>query len=184
VRTTALIALFLVLAGAYCGGQKPGTQAQKTETTAQLPAEASGLLTEGELAKMVKAMPVVAEAMKTANYQAQAPAPEDQVAVVFAKLIDGMKAVPGLDSALAASGTNWQEFRATMYKVFAASAAIGVDMAGAMSEELAKDTTAQAKKMLKQMNEAKAVLAKVPAENKQMVMSHQSELEGLQSLTR
>jgi hypothetical protein len=187
MRIAAVLAVFMLVAGIYCGGGSTGPQAAKPDSTAMLanqslPAVALGALTEAEMGKFLKAIPPAGEAIKKANWQPEAPAEDEALSTALPKMIEGMKSVAGLEDALKGAGTNWDEFRATLYKVTAASAAIGIDMASAMTEELKKDTSAAAQKALKQLAAMKTACDKVPAENKQMVTKFQKELESLRLL--
>lgn len=185
LRTAAVLSIALVLvAGVYCGGQKAEPQAQTTEQIAQMPDEALQKLTEEELTKFVAAIPVASAALKAANYTAVQPSEDDQVAVALTKMVDGMKDVAGLNDALVGAGTNWDEFRGTMLRVMAASAALSADMAGEMAAQFASDTTAEAKEMVKKIDALKAACANVPAENKEMIKARGQDLQGLAELTQ
>jgi hypothetical protein len=186
LRTAAVLSIALVLvAGVYCGGQKADqTKTETTEQIAPMPDEALQKLTEEELAKFVAAIPAASAALKAANYTAVQPSEDDQVAVALSKMVDGMKDVAGLNDALVKAGTSWDEFRGTMLRVMAASAALSADMAGEMAAQFAADTTAEAKEMVKKIDALKAACANVPAENKEMVKTRGQDLQGLSQLTQ
>jgi len=185
LRTAVVLSVALALfAGVYCGGKKAEPQAQTEAQVTPLPAEALQALTDDEIVKFVKAVPAAAAALKAANYVAPQPAEDEQVAVVLTKMVDGMKDVAGLNDALVGAGTNWDEFRGTMMRVMAASAAMSADMAGEMSAAYAADTSAEAKEMVKKIDALKTACANVPAENKQMVQKHGEELSVLQQLSQ
>ena len=179
MRNVALLAIFALVAGIYCGGgaEAPKTEAPKTET-AQLPAEAYQPLDSAQIAQMVAAAPGVAEALKAANYSPM-PTEGEAITSFLPKMVDGMKAVAGVEDALKKSNCTWDAFRATFLKVTAASAAMGVEATASMAAEMAKDTTAAAQKALKEFESLKATLASVPAGNKEMVKKFVKELSQL-----
>jgi hypothetical protein len=186
MRIATVLAAFLLVAGIFCGGGTTGPQSTKPDSTAaamqQLPEVAVAPLDSVEMGPFLKAVPAVGAALKAANWKPETPAEDEGLATALPKMIEGMKTVAGVEAALKTAGTNWDAFRGTLYKISAASAALGVDMAASMSAELAKDTSAMAKKALKQLNDMKAVCAKVPDANKQMVTKYQKELESLRLL--
>ncbi len=181
LRNAVVLSVALALfAGVYCGGQKaePKTQVE------QMPADAVKLLTQDEMTKFIQAIPAAASALKAAGYVAPTPGDDEPVTSVLNKMVDGMKDVKGLPEALAGAGTNWDEFRGTMMRVMAASAALSADMASEFASAFASDTTAEAKEMVKKIDALKAACANVPAENKQMVQQHGEALQALSELTQ
>jgi hypothetical protein len=93
--------------------------------------------------------------------------------------------VPGIEDSLKKAGSSWGVLRQTLYKVFAASAALSIDAASPeMIAEMRKDTSAAAKEGVKDYEAFKSACSQIPAENKQTVAKHQQELQALQTLGR
>jgi len=180
VRALSLIAAFLLVTGVFCGGaeEKPAEQAG---TVKDFPAEAFAEITDAEMQKFITALPKVGEALNKAGFTP--PETEDaDIATSLATVIEAVKPVPGVEAALKETGTNWPEFRVTMYKVMVATAAFGVEMASAMAEGMADDTTAETREAKAELEKAKEFTSKVPQKNKDMVIQHMDALQGLEAL--
>jgi len=174
------IAVFAVLAGIGCGGKGAP---QAPAATAKWPVEATGVLTEDELAGFVKALPSFSAALKAASWQPAQPAEGDGPVEYLTKLVEGMN-TPGVDDSLKAFG-GWAQLRPTLYKVFAAVSAVQIgSVPPEQIEQMKKDTSAVAKKGVKDFEAAKAAFSQIPEANKQMLVSHQQELQALQTLGR
>jgi len=181
MRTVALITVFVVLAGVFCGGK---TGSQTPAVVAKWPAEATGTLTEDELAQFVKVLPAFSAALKAANWTPTAPKEGDGPAASLTAFVEGMN-VAGLDESLKTTGARWGTLRPTLYKVVTAMTALSVDGAPPeMIAQMKKDTSAAAKKGLKDFEAVKAACSQIPEANKQLVKSHQPELQALQTLGR
>jgi len=180
VRTVALLAVFVVLAGVFCGGK---TDSQPP-AAARWPGEACGTLTDDEVVQLVKVLPTFSAALKAGNWMPTPPKETDGPVGSLATFVEGMN-VPGVDESLQTAGSSWGTLKATLYKVFAASAALSVDGAPPeMIEQMRKDTSAVAKKSIKDYESFKAACVQIPAANKQVVANHQEELQALQTLGR
>jgi hypothetical protein len=178
MKTVALFAMFVVLAGVFCGG-KTGPQAPAA--TVKWPAEATGALTEDNMAQLVKVLPALSAALKAANWTPAAPKEGDGPVASLTNFVEGMN-VPGVDEAVKEAG-GWSKLRPTLYKLFAASAALSIDgVQPEMIEQMKADTSAAAKKGLKDYEAFKAACSQIPAENKLVVTNHQMELQALQTL--
>jgi hypothetical protein len=183
MRTVALIAVFVVLAGVFCGG-KTGSQANKPAAAVKWPAEATGALTEDDMTQFVKVMPAFSAALKAGNWQPTPPKEGDGPVVSLTNFVESMN-VPGIEDSLKKAGSSWGALRPTLYKVFAASAALSIDAASPeMIAEMKKDTSAAAKKGVKDYEAFKSACSQIPDANKQMVSKHQQELVVLQTLGR
>jgi flagellar motor component MotA len=184
MRTVVLITVFAVLAGVFCGGGKPVAQTNPSAAAAKWPAEATGTLTENELAQFVKVLPAFSAALKAANWTPVLPQDSDGPVATLTSYVEQMN-VPGLEEALKPAGSSWGAVRPTLYKVFAASAALSIDATPPeMVAQMRADTSAGAKKSLKDYEAFKAACSQIPEANKQMVASHQQELQALQTLGR
>ncbi len=178
-----LLAVFALVTGIFCGGTETAeTPAQPTGSETAVMAIAFAPLTEAELGEFVKALPAVSEALEKAGY-----APEDteneSIAAALGRVIGGMQKVEGVEAALKKAGTNWDKFGGVMYKVMAASAALGIDVAVAMAEQMGGGSS-EDKEAMEELEQAKEFAAKVPQANKEMVMEHMDELEALGALGR
>ena len=184
MRTVALIAVFVVLAGVFCGG-KTGSQANKpAATAAKWPTEATGALTEDAMAQFVKVLPAFSAALKAASWTPTPPKEGDGPVASLTNFVESMN-LQGVDDSLKKAGSSWGVLRPTLYKVFAASAALSIDAASPeMIAQMKKDTSAAAKKGVKDYETFKAACSQIPAENKQTLAKHQQELQALQTLGR
>ncbi len=142
-----------------------------------MPAAAFEILTQAELDAILKVLPGVGAALKAGDYAPEYKE-EEEVADAIARAVIGMKAVPGVEDALKKTNMSWKVFQASMYKVMSATAAVGLDMATAMAESMGGEGE-EAEKMQAELEKAKEFCAKVPEENKKMVMKHMDELSAL-----
>ncbi|MFO7637989.1 MAG: hypothetical protein R6X14_01595 [bacterium] len=183
MKVVRLAVLFALVAGVFCGGQE-----QTESTTAQAAGEAFGAmpgvafaeLTQAEMDRLVGALPDVVAALKAGGYET-AEEEGDEIPDALARTVSGMRDVPGVGEALKKSGTNWDEFSGTMYKVMAASTAIGLEMALAMAEGMV-DETEDGKKMKAELEKARAFCERVPQGNREMVIQNMERLEPLGDL--
>ncbi len=184
MRALSLLAALLLVSGIFCGGAEEAPVAeQPTEQPAaagEFPADAFAVITEAEMATFIKALPGVGEALEAAEYS-----PEEQegadIATGLSTMVEGIKVVDGVEAALKAAGTDWAQFRSTLYKVMTATAAFGVEMASAMAEELGGDSP-EAKEAMAELEKAKEFTSQVPQENKDMVIQHMDDLDPLEAL--
>ena len=182
MRKATLFTMFVVLAGVFCGG-KTGSQANKpAASAAKWPAEATDPLTEDELAQFVIALPAFSAALKAANWTPVLPQDSGGPVATLTSYVEQMN-VPGLEEALKPAGSSWGAVRPTLYKVFAALAALNIDAAPPeMVAQMRADTSAGAKKSLEDYEAVKAACSQIPEANQQMVTSHKQELQALQTL--
>ena len=184
MRALKLMAVFALVFGVFCGGGEEPAQPTEQPTT---PAEGGAMaavafepLTEGEMEVFVKALPGVAKAIEAAEYKTEEIEGEE-IEAALARTMAGIKTVAGVEEACKAAGTNWEAFGGTMNKVMAATAAISLDMAAAMVEGLAGEGEENAE-MKAELEKAKAFTSKVPEANKQMVIQHMDDLDGLEAI--
>jgi hypothetical protein len=179
MRTVAFLAVFVVLAGMFCGGK---TNSQPPAASARWPVEACGVLTDDEVVNFVKVLPTLSAALKAGNWSPTVPNEADGPVATLAPFVEGMN-VPGVGESLKTAGTDWNAVKTTLLKVFAATAALSIDGAPPeMIEQMKKDTSAAAKKSYKDFESVKAACVQVPEANKQVVADHQQELQALQTL--
>ncbi len=185
MRTVALIAVFVVLAGVFCGGGKPDSQTNKPAMAAvKWPAEATGTLTEDEMVQFFKILPTFSAALKAANWTPKPPNEEDGPVVSLTNFVEGMN-LPGVDDSLQKVGSSWAALRPALYRVFAASAALSIDAAPPeMIAQMRTDTSAAAKKGAKDYDAFKSACSQIPEANKQAVAGHQQDMQALQTLGR
>jgi hypothetical protein len=184
MRTTALSAVFLLIFGLACKGKAGSSQKAKATLRpgAALPSESVAPLTEEQLTIFTKVMPEVNESLKAAKWSPETPREDDGLGISIPKLVESIKAVSGVEPVLARAGTNWPEFRGTMYKVIGALGAINIEGAGPMIERLNRDTSAAGKRMAEQFKEIQAACSVVPRENKELVSKYAAELAVVQML--
>ncbi len=182
MKTVALIAVFVVLAGVFCGG-KTGPQAARPAAV-KWPTDATATLTEDEMVQFVKVLPAFSVALKAGSWAPTPPKEGDGPVASLTNFVESMN-VPGLEDSLKKAGLSWSTLRPTLYKVFSASAALSIDAASPeMIAQMKKDTSAAAKKGVKDYEAFKSACSQIPDANKQMVKKHQMELQALQTLGR
>jgi hypothetical protein len=171
----------VVLAGVFCGG-KPGSQTNPPAAAEKWPKEATATLTEDELAQLVNVLPAFSAALKAARWTPTPLKENEGPAASLAPFVEGMN-VPGMEESLKTAGSGWGALRPTLYKVYAASAALAVDAAPPeMIERMKKDTSAAARKALKGYESARSDMAQIPEANKQVMSKHRQELQMLRTL--
>jgi hypothetical protein len=181
MRKAALITMFVVLAGVFCGGK---TGSQPPTVTAKFAAEAMGTLTEDDVVLLVKVLPTFNAALKAGNWIPQQPKEDEGPVAALTGFVEGMN-VTGVDDSLKKVGSNWGELRPIIYKAFAAFGALNIDQHGTeMIARMKQDTSAGAKKALKDYTSFQAACTQIPPENKQILANHQQELHLLQTLGR
>jgi hypothetical protein len=177
----ACIAVLAVLTGVVCVG-KSGRG--KPAAVAAFPAVACSTLTEAEVAQFSKLLPTFDAALKAANWKPVPPKPGTGPVNALAALVEGMD-VPGVGESLKAAGSDWGAFRATLYKVFAASAALSV---GAVDSErvaqMKQDTTEAGRRAFGNYRAASQACSALPAANIQIVRDHQQDLRALRTVGR
>lgn len=185
MRALTFVVMFAVVAGIFCGTPNPEQPRSEADLTEQskpvghgaLPAAAFEVLTQAEMDAFLAVLPGVGAALKAAEY-APEDKEEDEVADAIARAVMGMRAVPGVEDAMKKTDMSWKVFQASMYKVMSATAAVGLDMATAMAESMGGEGE-EAEKMKAEIEKAKEFCAKVPEENKKMVMQHMDALSAL-----
>jgi hypothetical protein len=185
MRALTFVVMFAVVAGVFCGTpnpEQPRSEADMTEQSkpggyGSLPAAAFEILTQAELDAILEVLPDVGAALHAADY-APEEKEDDDISDAIARAVTGMRAVPGVEDAMKKTNMSWEVFQASMHKVLSATAAAGLDMATAMAESMGGEGE-EAEKMQAELEKAKEFCAKVPEENKKMVMKHMDELSAL-----
>jgi hypothetical protein len=187
VRTSAIGAALVLVAGMFCGGTdspaaaetpaRPLSYAEKL-TAAGYPAQAFDAITKAEMDEYVKAMPGVGQAFKTAGYKSTNT---ENIVADMAATIEGMKDVPGVTAACEQAGTTWDRFRLTTYKVMSTTAAMAMGLAQSMAEGMAGDDE-ESRAALVEIRKAKAFYDGVPAENQTTIIEYVEQLEPLDYL--
>jgi len=180
MRTVAAITVFVVLAGVSCAGR---TGPQASAATVKWPTEATATLTEDELVQLVKALPALKAALREASWKHPVPQEDESQINTLPRLVESME-IPGVVESLKAAG-GWAKLRLTLYKVFAATAALVIDRAPPeLIERLRQDTTAGGRRSLANYEYFKNACTQIPEGNKQLVAKYQGELQPLGSLGR
>jgi len=179
MRTTALITTFVALTGLFCTGN---TRQPASAATVKWPKEATDTLTEDELVQLVNALPRLRAALKAASWTNPATVKEGESQInTLNALVESMK-VPAVVESLKAVG-GWAKLRPTLYKVFAATAALVIDRASPeMIERMKQDTTVAGKRSLADYEFFKVACTQIPEGNKQLVARYQEQLQPLGSL--
>jgi len=181
MRTAAILTMFVALAGIFCGGK---TGSQSPTAAEMFPADATGALTEEAMVQFVKVLPTFSAALKAGNWAPTQPKEGDGPVASLTSFVESMN-VPGVDDSLKKVGSSWSALRPTLYKVFAASAALSIDAASPEAiAQMKKDTSEAAKRSMKGYEAFKAACTQIPAENKQVLAKHQPELQLLRTLGR
>lgn len=177
MRAAALVAVFAVLTVVSCRSK---TVSLNPALVKQFPAVACSTLTEVEVDQLAKVLPTFNAALKAGKWSPMRPKEYPGSVGLLAPLIDGMN-VPGVEESLKTVGLDWSTVRATLYKVLAASAALGIEKA-VPPEQMKKDTSQRGKTAFEDFRTLKAACTAIPAANKEIVKSHQQELQLLHTL--
>ncbi|MBM3330926.1 hypothetical protein FJY68_03630 [candidate division WOR-3 bacterium] len=179
MRTLTLVAIFVVLAGAFCAGNSDQRTSPMTST--KWPKEALSPLSEDELVQFVKALPALSGALKAGKWETKPQREGTSPLSTLTDLVEGMK-VAGINESLKPFG-GWARIRPTLYKVFAATAALVIDRASPeFVEGMKQDTTAGGRRSLQDFEFFKSACTQVPEANKQLVTRFQEQLQPLGSL--
>ncbi len=175
------LAVSVLVAGVSCGS-KPSPP--KPAATMTFPVVACSTLTDTEIVQLAKALPVFRSALRAANWSPTPPKQGGSATSALESLVEGMN-VAGVDDSLKRVGSDWGTVRRTLYKVFAASAALSVQRVNPEQAELLKKDTSQAgKRMYESFVAMKGACAAVPAANLEVLNNHRPELASLDSLGR
>jgi len=184
MKTASLITLFVVLAGVFCGG-KSGSQVPVT--TEKWPAEVTNPLTENDVARLVKVLPVLDAALKADSWIPTRPKEGDGPVAALTGYVESMN-LPGVGDSLKKAGSSWEEVRPALCRAFAATTALSYDRTTPeLAEQIAqmrKDTSSAIKKAVQGYDAFKAVYSQIPAGNKKMFADHEKELQFLYTLGR
>jgi hypothetical protein len=177
--TLALAMTFVVAAGMFCAG-KTGKD-MSAAPPVKWPKDALSPLTEPALDQLVKALPALNGALKAAAWKTKPQQEGSSPLSTLTDLVEGMN-VAGINESLKSYG-GWAKIRPTLYKVFAATAALVIDRASpAMVERMRQDTSALGRKSLSDYEFFKSACVQVPQANKQLVAKYQEQLQPLGSL--
>ncbi len=177
--TAALTVLF-----ALACGDNPAPSRKTSVSKPALPAEAFEPLTEEEIATFKKSLPAVGAILARVDYRTNVPEPDDPLPVSLAKIIEPIGTTAGVGDTLAAIGMDWKTFRATLYKLTTASAALGVDMFMADSANWSKDTSAAVKEYVRRAMGTQQYCKNIPEVNKQLAGKHIPQMEDMAGLVR
>lgn len=181
MRAAAFVAVFAVLTVASC---KSKASSRNPALVSKFPAVACSTLTDAEVGQLMKVLPTFNAALKAATWTPVPPKENSGPVGTLAPYIDGMN-VPGVEESLKTAGTDWSTVRATLYKVFAAHAATMIDAATPqMVDQMKKDTSQFSKKRLEGYQAMKGACSMIPAANKEILKSHQQELQALYTIGR
>jgi len=181
VRIVVVAMTFAVLAGAFCA--RSGNQQSASAASTKWPKEALGALGEDELVQFAKALPALDGALKAAKWETKPQKEGTSPLSTLTDLVEGMK-VAGINESLKPFG-GWAKIRPTLYKVFAATAAVVIDRTSPdMLERMRQDTTAGGRRSLQDYEFFRTATRQVPEANKQLVAKYQEQLQPLGSLGR
>lgn len=170
------LAVLVMLTGVACG---PKSSPEKPTATVTFPAVACSTLTEAEVAQFVKNLPAFKSALKAGEWKPAAQEQGGSPADALTALVEGMN-VPGVGESLKAVGSDWATFRATLFKVFVASAALNLEAVGLdQTAQMKQDTTESGRKMFASFQALKGACAAVPPANMELVKTHQQDLQAL-----
>lgn len=177
MRTAAVsIAVLVMLTGVACG---PKSSPEQPVVTLTFPAVACSVMTETEITQFTKVLPSFNSALTAAKWTPTPPPPDADPVSSLTALVEGMK-VAGVEESLKAAGTDWGTFRATLYKVFVATAGLSIQRIGPeQTAQLKQDTTESGRKMFASIQALKGACAAVPPANLELVNAHQQDLQAL-----
>lgn len=149
---------------------------------ADVPREAFAPLTETDVARFVKALPAMIEYMDLhGSGSTEKLRMRDDMAKVLANGIEWIGNTDGVDSVLAANGSDWPFFRAMLYRLSACAWAVGLEEEGGMEQQQriirSQTTKAMASAMRKRLKQIQDVANAVPPANVEIFKRHYRELE-------
>jgi len=152
------------------------------KSVAGLPPEAFAPLTETDVARFVKALPAMIEYMDLhGSGSTEKLRMRDDMAKVLANGIEWIGKTDGVDSVLAANGSDWPFFRAMLYRLSACAWAVGMEEEGGMEQQQriirSQTTKAVASAMRKRLKQIQDVANAVPPANVEIFKRHYRELE-------
>ncbi|MBN2466237.1 hypothetical protein JXD38_11505 [candidate division WOR-3 bacterium] len=174
-----LCAVLAVLTLVVCGQR---SAPEKPVAVAPFPAVACSTLTEAEVTQFLKVLPTFKATLKAEKWAAAPSRPGDNPASSLAAYVEGLN-VPGMEESLRAAGSDWATVRATLYKVFAASAALNVAAVGpAEYQQMKQDTSEDGRRAFMGFQTVREACAPIPAANMEVVRIHQEDFVPLQTL--
>ncbi|MBN2466386.1 hypothetical protein JXD38_12270 [candidate division WOR-3 bacterium] len=174
-----LFAVLAVLTVVACGQRNAP---EKPAAVTPFPAVACSTLTEAEVTQFLKVLPTFKAALKAGKWQAAPPGPDEGPGSSLASYVEGLN-VPGMEESLRAAGSDWGTVRATLYKVFAASAALNVAaVSPADAEEMKRDTSEAGRMAFLSFQTYREACSPIPAANMEVVRIHQEVFAPLQTL--
>lgn len=188
MRTIALIASLVTVVGLSCVGSR---QKQTSTATVKWPKEALEPLTQEELTQLIKALPALSSVLKAGKWRSpNAVGPGDSIKEreiqkdqigTLTKLVESYK-LPGYEDSLRPYG-GWANIRSTLYKVYAATAALGIDRTPPERITLLQnDTTLRGRVTLQSYEFFKNACLQIPDTNKKLVLKNVDDLQPLGSL--
>jgi len=181
MRAAVSLAVLVMLTGVACG---PKSSPEESAATITFPAVACSTLTEAEVAQFMKSLPTFRSALKAAKWTPTPPPPDADPVASLTALVEGME-VPGMGESLKAFGSDWGAFRATLYKVFVASAALSIQRLGPeQTAQMKQDTTESGKEIYANFQILKGACAALPPANLELVKTHPQDLQPLGVLGR
>lgn len=178
MRAAAFLATFAVLIGTACGSRNP-----KSAMVTKFPAVVCDTLTETEVTQFIKFLPTFSAALKAANWKPGQADTNKGTVGALAPLIEGMN-VRGMRDSLKAAGSDWRTFRATLYKIFAARAVVGISarMTADLEAKMKADTAQFIQKKYADYQNLKNAAQAIPAANLELVKKYEHELDQIRSI--
>jgi hypothetical protein len=181
VRAAVCLAVFAVLVGTGCGGRN-GSIAKSAPAT-RFPEAAYGTLTEAEVTQFIKFLPTLSAVLKAANWKPGKADPRKGLLGALTPLVEGMN-VPGLKDSLKAIGSDWGTFRATLYKILAARAIVGISerVTPDLESAMQRDTTKVGQERHAEYQNVKNAAQELPAANLELVKKYGEELDAIRTI--
>ncbi len=150
------------------------------KSVAGVPGEAFAPLTETDVARFARALPAVVSYVHMRGGPEDNLRLRDSMGAILAKNIEWVARVEGIDSVLAANGTDWKSFRAMLYRVSVCAWVVG-SKDEEHQEEMkqlmrAQPTRAVVTQLRRRQRQMKSVVAAVPASNVEMFRRHYQDL--------
>ncbi len=177
LRLAIVAAVLLCL---VCGGKKAAPK-----SVAGVPAEAFAPLTEDDVARFARALPAVVEYLSwRGNASGEGLRARDDATKVLIANIEPIQKTEGIDSVLAANGTDWPFFRAMLYRLSACAWEVGLEGGDERERRLIRSqpTKAMASVQRSRLKQMKEIVAAVPAANVEVFKRHYRELRSFMSI--